>query len=712
MEGIIEAARSTTYQIKLRMEGATAEVALWKRRFGSKGDCGKNAVQQALLDASGPSIPVPVLAPGVSVVLAKDTTNTSQATIFRVLSLRVPCSRAESPQDTDRMRGYTNAVSAWVSSASRDLLSRAEWRLVPAHVRREMMEVTGDRGSGEAADIVREALTLLRSAVDRVNIRTTLEQDLPVGHGVCSGELDTLAIAIDCYKGFRRDPFSTELSTQFRTLDTFARAYGLPASARGVAAVAFRLKSALTEGGHACCSLTCLMASPLLDWDSEDVRAHVVEGVRTGVLVAHGEDIYLRRVHRIETGVGERFRLLLRTKAHGSAWSSPARKSAIRAVLEEERGLDPIQHSAVLKTLTGDQGVMVVSGYPGTGKSRVSRALLDTCRRVGLTVIACAPTAKAASRLGGGASTVHRALGAVPGRPLVSKLLDADLVLVDEVSMLDMNVAHALLTACDPDRTRIVLVGDSHQLPSVEWGDLLGSLMETTRVPRVFLETVYRQTGSGSSSTIWALAKSIADGGPLLRSDLRSETVTWVAESSLSEVSASLLRLREEHGDRMQIISPSRRHGLHTGVLNAIVLGRPVSTGFQAGDRVVITQNQKTLMNGDCGVVLSVSNRGVSVRTDDGRSGFLQSCDVDHSYALTIHKAQGSEYPVVALVLSAQQGRALNRQALYTAVSRAEDRLYVFASRETLGTCVTNLGTRRRGNLRGWIDDIDDAGSR
>lgn len=711
MQGIIESTRSTAHQIKLKLQGSSGEVALWKRRFTSQCSGGRTSVQQALLDAG---TCIPVLAPGVSVILARDTSShTNRAVMFCVLSLDTP-----STLDSERLKSYTSAISAWVSLASRDILSRAEWWLVPAHVRREMLEETRDRGSGKAADIVREALALIRSAVNRVNIRASLERDLPDGHAVCGVELDTLAAAIECYASFRRDPFATTyVGAQFRTLDMFARAYGVSTRARGIAAVSFKLRLLLADGGHACCSVAGLAATPLLDWTSEDVVTSVTEGALTGALLLVGQDVYLPSVYRTESGVGERVRRFLHAK--GGAWSDPARKQSARAALAAgpHDGLDDVQHGAVLQALTGEQGITVISGYPGTGKSRVSRAVLDTCRGMGLNALACAPTAKAASRLGGGATTVHRLLGAVPGMSLMQSSskasVDADLVLVDEVSMMDMNVAHALLVACDPLRTRLVLVGDANQLPSVEWGDLLGSLMEANSVPRVFLETIYRQQHQTSESTIWALAKSIADGGPLLRSDLRSKSVSWVSDTSLSGVSAALLALRIEHGERMQIISPSRKHGLHTGVLNAIVLGRTgggaSSSLFLAGDRVVVTKNQKAtqLRNGDCGTVSSSSKSGVSLvslRLDDGRTGSLPSCDLDHAYALTIHKAQGSEYAVVALVLSEQQGRALNRQALYTAVSRAVERLYIFASRELLARCVENVSTKRRGHLRDWVD--------
>lgn len=380
---------------------------------------------------------------------------------------------------------------------------------------------------------------------------------------------------------------------------------------------------------------------------------------------------------------------------------------------------------------------MVLSGYPGTGKSRVSQAIRKICEALALKVLVCAPTAKAASRLGSGATTVHRALGAMPSGRGEGGFkfahderdpLDADLVLVDEVSMMDMALTSALLRACSSTRTRLVFVGDANQLPSVEWGNVLGSLLDSVSVQRVFLERIYRQDAAhdegpvSSVNTIWPLAKSIAEGGPLLRADLVSSTVTWSMDDSAEGVSEALRALRAQHGDKLQIISPSRRHGLHTAFLNEVILERPIGrwdTRFEVGDRVVVTKNQSLKgarqgvappMNGDCGTVigqelLTVSEgRQISVRMDDERTGSVPPCDLDHAYALTTHKAQGSEYEVVALVLSTQHGKALNRQMLYTSVSRAIRRLFIFASRETLGVCVNTLSQRRLGHLTERID--------
>lgn len=745
--GVVVSTRYTAYQIKLKLQSGR-EITLWKRKFasqwGGRKNC-QNSLQEALCDADGDAI-IPILAAGVSVALTRDASHEmGRASIFSVQSVSAP-THAEA--EAKRLLAYTNAISAWVSLASRNILTKEELQLIPALVQTHLQKKATDIFQVEdslqekerkqpAADVVKQAISLIRAAVNRVNIRSTLKQDLmkEASMAVPASELDILSVAMDNYDRFRQNPFDAHMSGTkrplFKTLDTFARAYGHSPSFRGIAAVAYKLRLMLTDGGHSCCSAGDLMDSPMLDWTASEVRTFIIEGVRSHILVLDGlggEDVYLPSVYRKEVAVGAAVSMLSQG-GMVDAWASRVTAGGYAESVEtamQTSGLDAVQQDAVRSALTGAKDILVVSGYPGTGKSRVSRAIRDLCKQLGLVVVVCAPTAKAASRLGDGAMTVHRALGAVPCVGSSSlfrfaldqdKPIDADLVIVDEVSMLDMNVTHALLMACNPARTRLILVGDANQLPSVEWGDFLKALMGSPSVPRVFLEKIYRQDETGN--TIWPLAKSIADGGPLLRSDLRSETVSWIADDSLRGVSTALIALHAEHGDKLQIISPSRRHGLHTGVLNEVILKRPVRTWdsrFDVGDRIVVIKNQSSLhakgdaipfMNGDCGTVVGVAAttlassdaKKVMIRLDDDRAGTVMATDLEHAYALTTHKAQGSEYDVVAVVMSAQQGRALNRQSFYTSVSRAVKRLYIFAARETLSTCVSNVSEPRKSHL-------------
>lgn len=777
-EGYITSIRLTAYQIKLQLEGGR-NITLWKRRFNTQWGGGKacdSALQRMLCESQGDSA-VPVLSPGVRVSLTMDPGRGvgHASPIHCVSSLSTPTCG-----DSRRMRVYANAVAAWACGASTDLTSALEHKRVSGTVRallqgtgvpapKDLEEEAHDfepdtSGKVPAMSVAVATVAILSTAVHRVNIRTTLEHDaLSIPGGIAAAELDNLAAVLDSYQRFRTNPFGAAMGgsgkrPQFKTLDAYAQVFGIPLSKRRIAAVVYRLQLLRADAGHSCFSLAELVATPLLHWTSADVEASIREGIEAGVLRLDGlggEDVYLAPTHEVETRVGMRFAALCRG-GEVALWAERVRSAAFQTavgdMLATTNGpglgcllLDDVQLGAVHTCLTGMKDLLVLSGYPGTGKSRVSQAIRCVCEAAGLKVLVCAPTAKAASRLGNGATTVHRALGAQPsgggeggfrfghheGNPL-----DADLVLVDEVSMMDMTLTAALLRACSCQRTRLVFVGDVNQLPSVEWGNVLGALIESSNVPRVFLENIYRQQQNvgDAVNTIWPLARSIALGGPLLRADLRSSTVTWSADDSREGVSEALLALHAEHGDKLQIISPSRRHGLHTCLLNEVILNRPPGRWdlrFEVGDRVVVTKNQPLSsldtvrqappMNGDCGTVLGrapmvahthanakdtlpCEDRHVLVRLDDQRIDRVPHADLDHAYAITTHKAQGSEYDVVAVVLSSQHGKALNRQALYTSVSRAVKRLFLFASRETLGTCVNTLSERRQGHLTERID--------
>lgn len=772
IEGVISTLRLTAYQIKLQMEGGR-EVTLWKRRFNTQWGGGKafeSSFYQQLCEAQGDSL-VPVLAPGVKVFLSLDPSHNAGRTaqIHCVVSMSTPSSK-----DTRRMRVYSSAVASWASKVSKEVVLLQQHSLVPETIKTLLQQgglfVVGSSDAEidmstdwddcvdasaprTAMCIARSILVILGTAVHRVNIRATLESDAKhVPGGVAASELDSLAGVVYSYTRFRQNPFEVPMAggggkrPLFKTLDGFATAYGFSESMRRVAAVVYKLQMLKADGGHSCYPVQSLVASPLLHWTAADVGMAISEGVRSGCLRQDGlgdKDVYLALTYAVESRVALRIASLCKGGMVMS-WAKRVGSAAYREKVQEMlRGadadiactkLDDIQREAVSASLTSAKDLLVLSGYPGTGKSRVSQAVQKICTALGLKVIVCAPTAKAASRLGDGAMTVHRALGAQPSGSGFKfthndlNPIDADLVLVDEVSMMDMTLTAALLGACGSQRTRLVMVGDANQLPSVEWGSVLAALMETACVPKVFLEHIYRQqqdTSSPSSqlNTIWPLARSVAEGGPLLRADLQSSTVTWSTDDSLAGVSRALLALKAEHGDKLQIISPSRKHGLHTVLLNEIILDRVIGrwdTRFEVGDRVVVTKNQpikglagmtnKTPpMNGDCGcvtgqkVVSPSEGRTIMVRLDDDRMGSIPPSDLDHAYALTTHKAQGSEYDVVALVLSNQHGKALNRQALYTSVSRAVKRLFIFASRETLGTCVNTLSEHRHGHLSARI---------
>ncbi|WP_197704369.1 AAA family ATPase [Jatrophihabitans sp. GAS493] len=368
--------------------------------------------------------------------------------------------------------------------------------------------------------------------------------------------------------------------------------------------------------------------------------------------------------------------------------------------------LDQTQRAAVGFAMS--DGVSVLTGGPGTGKSRTVAAIVASAESVGKTVALAAPTGRAAKRLEelceAPASTLHRLLGAQP-RQRGDEVnfstgfarnrewrLDEDIVVVDETSMLDVDLAHALLDAC-ADGTHLVFVGDAAQLPSIGPGRVLGDLIDARVVAVTELTTLYRQADGG---TIAKLATSVRGGELAAVDDPTHEVVIVAARGSADAahrvvqlVTDSIPRVLGIPTSQVQVVTPVHRGPAGTQGLNEVLKQR-LNPGtdrrrFDPGDRVVATANHleaepNGYANGEVGVVSDVAPDGVV--TVDFASGPAKIkgkalADLVHGWAITVHRAQGSEFPAVVVVLPPEAGRMLSRPLVYTALTRAQRHLSV-----------------------------------
>jgi exodeoxyribonuclease V alpha subunit len=380
------------------------------------------------------------------------------------------------------------------------------------------------------------------------------------------------------------------------------------------------------------------------------------------------------------------------------------------------------QRHAIKVALTSP--ICIISGGPGTGKTSIQRAILSIYSKVfpNKKIVCCAPTGRAARRMeqstGFPASTVHKAINLNVGEIRELKLpdfLEADLVLSDEISMLDMVVTWHLFHALPPG-CRLILVGDADQLPSVGPGAVLSELLRCGKIPMVILDKVFRQS---EGSLIAENAKRIRHGEPRLLFDHdflfydssdAQQSAAWLEQLYVQEVA--------QYGvDNVAMLTPYRKK-TDTGVqaLNARLRERvnPAAPGkaelaigkrfFRQGDKVMQTQNRDEVSNGDIGYITKIERcEGsflIEVDFGDGRIVPYEDMEtlnrLELAYATTIHKSQGAEYESVLINIQQFHSRMLKRPLFYTGITRAKRRLLVIGEWDAIVRAIHTLDTEQR----------------
>jgi exodeoxyribonuclease V alpha subunit len=387
--------------------------------------------------------------------------------------------------------------------------------------------------------------------------------------------------------------------------------------------------------------------------------------------------------------------------------------------------LDPAQRQAVVGV--AEHGVTVLHGGPGTGKSRTVAAVVELANRHHKRIALAAPTGRAAKRLeeltGEPASTLHRLLGAQgrTGEFIRGETwpLDAEVVVVDEASMLDVELAAALLAAC-ADSTHLLLVGDPAQLPSIGAGRVLGDVLDSGVLPATELTILHRQAEGGS---IARLASAVRAGELPVVDDPTREVVVVPSEGSndaarrvVQLVTDSIPRALSIAPSEVQVVTPVHRGGAGTIELNkALKAVLNPGTGtvgrFDVGDRVCATANHLDdgFANGEVGVVAGAVEGVLQIDFGGGPIPVASKLlsDIVHGWALTVHRAQGSEWPAIVVVLPPEASGMLSRPLVYTALTRAQRHLsIVHAAGSALARGVREVGARpRRTRLAGLLRD-------
>ncbi len=534
------------------------------------------------------------------------------------------------------------------------------------------------------------------------------------------------ALAVRIYKKYgdtsisvvRNDPYRLAREVWgigFKTADKIARELGIAhdAPSRVAAGVRHALSESADDEGHCFLPRPELLtrAQALLGVDEVAVQGAVDELAESQEVVLEPLDdgqqaVYLAPFRYAEIGVANRVRTLRDTRADRLAEFQTVDWDRAMTWLQETTGLELAleQRAAVVTALT--QKVSVLTGGPGTGKSTTVRSVVELARAKKKRVLLLAPTGRAAKRLSElahvAAQTIHRHLKLRPGAQAAfheSEPLESDLVVVDETSMLDLSLANTLFKAVAPG-THLLLVGDTDQLPSVGPGSVLADLIRSEAVAVIRLERIFRQA---QESQIVRNAHRINQGQTPLwgaaagegREDFfffKAKTPEAAADLAVELVRDRIPRRFGISPSEILVLSPMHKGLAGVGVLNERLQEalNPAEAGrgevraagrlFRVGDRVIATQNDYTreVFNGDLATVTRVDPeaRQVKLVLDDGREvgfDFLELDELQLAYALTVHKAQGSEFRACVVVVLTSHYVMLARNLLYTALTRARD---------------------------------------
>lgn len=521
-----------------------------------------------------------------------------------------------------------------------------------------------------------------------------------------------------------------EYGISFEKVDEFAKTLGisLAAPVRILSGLKYILSYNATVNGHTCLPREKLIeaTSSLLEISIDAVADNLEKFLRSGemsnYITSRDDFIMKNEINKAEKYIAERIVEINR----GVISFSVTDVSVMLEKLEAELGIKyaRLQKEAIYEALTS--GVTILTGGPGTGKTTVVKALLSIFNSLGMETVLAAPTGRAAKRMSEATSaeakTIHRMLEMERTSELETRFgrnqrapLDESVIIIDEASMIDVTLAEALFAAVKRS-ARIVLIGDADQLPSVGAGNIFDDLIKSGKIKTVRLTEIFRQS---RESLIITNAHRINDGeAPILtNTDNDFFFVRREYERDISDTVADLVtkRLPKKYGSSIvgdiQVITPSKKGAGGIEILNATLqlrMNPPAKfkkekaahgVVFREGDKVMQTANNYELewtrggysgtgvYNGDIGVIESINNQNsnMTIRFDERvvEYPFDQLDELELAYAITVHKSQGSEYPVVIIPMYNCAPMLMTRNLLYTAITRAR-RMVILVGRSDI----------------------------
>ena len=509
-----------------------------------------------------------------------------------------------------------------------------------------------------------------------------------------------------------------------------------------------------TNNGNSCVLEINLIeyVQSLLDVNSETIEDNLIELKTKGEIVyelrENEEWVYLARFYETEQEIAYRLRKLEQSKNIKEIKNIEAALKKIEK--ESEIELSQKQKEAIEEI--NKNNVLIITGGPGTGKTTIIKTIIDIYENRGKKVILAAPTGRAAKKMteatGKEASTLHRLLciGKLDDDGIYQRHdefqgepIDADVIVVDELSMVDMFVMNYLLK-CVYQGTKLVLVGDIDQLPSVGPGSVLKDLIESETIQTVHLDKIFRQA---AKSKIILNAHRVNKGEPFLgKEDIEQETnqdFFYIKHKTQEEILKEVISLctgrLEKFGNydffqNIQILTPTKKGLLGTkelnkelqAYLNPNLDGRPEKSNsgaiYRTGDRIMQIKNNydmtwdrenddgtteygEGIFNGEFGTITKISEKDkvVEVKFDDNKVAWYEFSELDqieHSYAITIHKSQGSEFDVVIMVAPVAVPMLLTRNLLYTGITRAKKLLIIIGTDNVVDYMIQNVDSKKR----------------
>lgn len=536
----------------------------------------------------------------------------------------------------------------------------------------------------------------------------------------------------------------------FKTADEIANKVGILVDSdfRITSGIYFTLSQCIMEG-HVYLPKSILLtrSSQLLGIDVVDMDKHIMDLVMEKKIVLKEEEhdvrVYLSNLYYMELN-GAKMLHDLNSKVEVAQVSIEHKIHKIEK--ETGKSLEDRQRQAVISAV--QNGLLVVTGGPGTGKTTTINAMIKYFELEDKCIMLAAPTGRAAKRMteatGCEASTIHRLLE-MNGNPEdedrakgfgrnIQNPLEADVIIIDEVSMVDIGLMYALLSATLPG-TKLILVGDKNQLPSVGPGSVLKDMIESKAVPTVELSKIFRQA---SESDIIVNAHKINNGEEVVV-DNKSKDFFLLNRTDDNMIISNVIQLVQEkmpkyvnaHQNDIQVLTPMRKGLVGVERLNKILqeylnpehkskeqkeVGDRI---FRVGDKVMqiknnyqieweistkfgmVTDKGLGVFNGDTGIVTKITNydQSIEVTYDEVRKvkySFKMLDELEHAYAITIHKSQGSEYPAVVIPLLPGPRLLYNRNLLYTAITRAKQCVTIVGDGEVFQEMIQNVNEQKR----------------